>query len=67
MGRGYVAAIRTDVITLDIDLDKIANLTELVFSRTEEDDSGQAVLRKNQTQSFGVACLAPLTLFREVW
>ncbi len=40
----------------------MTNLTELVFSRTEEDDPGQAVLRKNQTQSFGVVCLAPLTL-----
>ncbi len=56
MGRGYVAAVRADVITLEIDLDKImAKLTELVFSRTEEDDAGQAVLRKNQTQSFCVA------------
>ncbi len=32
-----------------------AKLTELVFSRTEEDDAGQVVLRKNWTQSFGVA------------
>ncbi len=56
MGRGYVAAVRTGVITLDIDLDKrMAFLTELVFSRTEEDDAGPAVLWKNRTQSFGVA------------
>ncbi len=55
VGRGYVAAVRTDVITLEIDLDKWLKLTELVFSRTEEDDTGQAVLRKNRTQSFGVA------------
>ncbi len=36
-------------------LEIMANLTELVFSRTEEDDAGQAVLRKNRTQSFVVA------------
>ncbi len=38
-------------------------MTELVFSRTEEDDAGQAVLRKNRAHPLVQHCLAPLTLF----